>query len=574
MKIFDLFYLALLDVGFCLDPLIFKGSKVFNSKTGEQFYFKGLAYQPKQGVTFSPQDPLADEIGCKRDVKLFKELGINSIRVYEVDSSKNHDVCMKALEDAGIYVLLDLPTPGYSIVRGDPSWNDYLLSKYKLKVDAFYKYSNVAGFIVGNEIINSVDTTPASAFVKASLRDIKSYMKSKNINLPVGYADNDDEIIRSSLIKYFNCGDDPLAMADFYGINTYRWCGSSNYENSRYEDMIKPFKNYSVPYLLTEYGCNTISPRIFKEVASIYGSDMEDYTSGGFLFEYSEEPNNYGLVKVSFENPIVEKLQDFDAFKGALLKANPKGTRIDKYKPPVNKSDCPKTSEIWRSHSRLPPSPNVELCNCVSETSKCKLPNDYDPSNAVQSKVLSDKLSIICGKVDCSDVSINTTMGVYGIISGCSSVQKANWILNKNFEKEGYSKENCFIENMGLDLIISSQKDMKDCNISRIDVPNHNSLLGIENNDPRKDSYEEPISTIDSGEKIEKVSDKNGNSDGSKGNEIADSTCPTNSNVSKTVGNEQGTSSISYDDSSSIRMDSEIDDRDDLIRINRGNMYH
>ncbi|KAJ1937927.1 hypothetical protein GGF37_005009, partial [Kickxella alabastrina] len=29
-----------------IDPIIIKGSKFFNEKTGEQFYFKGIAYQP------------------------------------------------------------------------------------------------------------------------------------------------------------------------------------------------------------------------------------------------------------------------------------------------------------------------------------------------------------------------------------------------------------------------------------------------------------------------------------------------------------------------------------------------
>jgi hypothetical protein len=37
-------------------------------------------------------------------------LGANAIRVYHVDSSGDHDGCMKAFEDAGIYLLVDLDT--------------------------------------------------------------------------------------------------------------------------------------------------------------------------------------------------------------------------------------------------------------------------------------------------------------------------------------------------------------------------------------------------------------------------------------------------------------------------------
>lgn len=39
-----------------------------------------------------------------------KELGVNTIRVYHVDAKAKHDGCMKALDDAGIYLLVDMDT--------------------------------------------------------------------------------------------------------------------------------------------------------------------------------------------------------------------------------------------------------------------------------------------------------------------------------------------------------------------------------------------------------------------------------------------------------------------------------
>lgn len=39
-----------------------------------------------------------------------KELGANCIRIYHVDAKANHDGCMKAFDDAGIYTLIDLDT--------------------------------------------------------------------------------------------------------------------------------------------------------------------------------------------------------------------------------------------------------------------------------------------------------------------------------------------------------------------------------------------------------------------------------------------------------------------------------
>lgn len=39
-----------------------------------------------------------------------KELGTNTIRIYHVDPTADHDGCMKAFADVGIYTLIDLDT--------------------------------------------------------------------------------------------------------------------------------------------------------------------------------------------------------------------------------------------------------------------------------------------------------------------------------------------------------------------------------------------------------------------------------------------------------------------------------
>ena len=67
-------------------------------------FMKGVAYQSdgsNQTDTQSYSDPLADEEGCKRDVKYLQELDTNVIRVYAIDPTKSHDACMKTFSDAG-----------------------------------------------------------------------------------------------------------------------------------------------------------------------------------------------------------------------------------------------------------------------------------------------------------------------------------------------------------------------------------------------------------------------------------------------------------------------------------------
>lgn len=58
------------------------------------------------------------------------------------------------------------------------------------------------------------------------------------------------------------------------------------------------------------YGCNIITPRKFDEVRSIYLEEMNHVVKGGLIYEFTEEPNNYGLVRV-LPDQNIQLLADF-----------------------------------------------------------------------------------------------------------------------------------------------------------------------------------------------------------------------------------------------------------------------
>ena len=60
-------------------------------------------------------DVLANPKQCALDAPLMKTLLVNTIRVYTVDSTKNHTECMNILEQNGLYVILGLSTPNSTI---------------------------------------------------------------------------------------------------------------------------------------------------------------------------------------------------------------------------------------------------------------------------------------------------------------------------------------------------------------------------------------------------------------------------------------------------------------------------
>ncbi|KAL2195151.1 glycoside hydrolase family 72 protein [Corynascus similis CBS 632.67] len=434
-----------------LPPIVMKGSKFFY-ENGTQFFMKGIAYQQDAGAAGKTgtgggssgtdyKDPLADEAACKRDVPLLKALHTNTIRTYRIDPTQDHDACMKLLDEAGIYVISDLSVPAQSIVRNDPLWDTDLYERYTAVVDSLSKYSNVIGFFAGNEVTNEPKNTQASAYVKAAVRDVKAYIK-KNVDrwVGVGYAANDDPNIRGDIAHYFNCGDEDEAI-DFWGYNIYEWCGHKTLETSGYETQIEFFKNYSVPVFFAEYGCNLpdgAEGRIWEETTALYGKEMTSVFSGGIVYMYFQEENDYGLVKISGDE--AKTMKNYDALEKVISKVDPSPTDMDDYEPTNSPASCPEVSKNWKvKGGSLPPTPNSRVCDCMFSSLSCVPHEDTSP------KDYGDMFGYICGESPdlCAGINGNTSTGEYGIYSMCGAKQKLGYVLDQYYQAQGSSSSAC-----------------------------------------------------------------------------------------------------------------------------------
>lgn len=78
-------------------PLEVKGKNFVNPANGEKFQVIGMAYQPGGSANYDPatgEDPLTDPDICLRDAALMQALGINTIRVYNLNPFADHDECV------------------------------------------------------------------------------------------------------------------------------------------------------------------------------------------------------------------------------------------------------------------------------------------------------------------------------------------------------------------------------------------------------------------------------------------------------------------------------------------------
>lgn len=327
-----------------------QGSFFVNKNTGARFQIVGVAYQPGGSAGYEPQsgvDPLSDKANCLRDAALMQMLGVNAIRVYNVDPNLNHDECASIFNAAGMYMFLDVNSPlvGESINSAAP-WESYYaayLNRTFAVVEAFKNYPNTAAFFSGNEVIFDEDNgATVPPYMRAVTRDLKHYIsKHSDREIPVGYSAADVRSILFDSWEYLQCdnGDEQDSSVDLFALNSYSWCGNSTFTESGYDQLVAGFEGSSVPIFFSEFGCNTPSPRVFTEVPEIYSDQMQNVFSGGIVYEYAQEPNNYGLVDIN-DDGSATVMEDFYTLMERYAALN--FTEIQGIAPQTESKDAPK----------------------------------------------------------------------------------------------------------------------------------------------------------------------------------------------------------------------------------------
>ncbi|KAK6462039.1 glycolipid-anchored surface protein 5 precursor [Scheffersomyces coipomensis] len=355
----SLLVLSQIAISLAISPITVKGNAFFDDD-GNRFYIRGVDYQP--GGSSNLVDPLADSTICERDVAYFTELGINTVRVYSVDNTADHDDCMNTLANAGIYVVLDVNTPYASIASESAacSYNTDYIQQVLASVAKFAVYNNTLGYWAGNEVIHDAGSVSAAPYVKAVVRDMKTFLQNRKFRqIPVGYSAAAIDEYKVPTAEYFNCGDDDLARVDMFGFNDYSWCGDASISTSGYQQDLEGFNNYSIPLFFSEFGCNTVSPRPFTEVEAIYSTQMSSVFSGGLVYEYSQEVSNYGLVTINSDTSVTPN-QDFTNLKNQFGNVtDPSGD--GGYKSNLTYASCPGSSSIWNATTNIPDTPKGAL---------------------------------------------------------------------------------------------------------------------------------------------------------------------------------------------------------------------
>lgn len=304
-------------------------------KGTERWSPKGVCYQPTDGV-----DPLSDDNYDLIKSLLspsnngFSLLGINCLRVYQVDPEASHDKVMGLLAANNIYVLVGAVNGDTAVPGNATSTPAKTVARVEAVADAFCKYDNVLGFSISNELLDGGDSTNYGliGIVRNVKKQMAAYMASKNYRkIPIGCAMRDVPSYTFPASVAYASGD-ATDRLDFIGYNCYRWVvpnGATppNGAELAYYDLYNQFKSFPVPVMLTEIGAACPKGRAWSQVPYILGTkkietvgpvescNMSDAISGCFAFRFYDHQAGWGMVTpVSAEKPTIVTGTDYGGY--------------------------------------------------------------------------------------------------------------------------------------------------------------------------------------------------------------------------------------------------------------------
>lgn len=301
---------------------------VYEANPSHRFLVKGMAFPVPLDI---------DSYNEEGWIAVLKQLrgwssDLNTLRIYQMNV-KHHDYSrfLQAAADFGFYLFLPLTT-----IAGDGLLNRNLaapkcytreLYRYgQTVVDVTGPYHNVIGGILGNEVMNSLESWKAAPCVLAYARDLKRTMITNNSSgFALMYTMQHDaigavltaaETVALTEQYLTECGgDDSFSSGgiDLLGINIETWCSSRQEFATNEDDSLGPYLDLyqtlhnrtTVPLLFSELGCSKVEfnrdnglikgSRDWKQLSVILGRDMVDTWSGFIAYAY-DGPTDFRIM--------------------------------------------------------------------------------------------------------------------------------------------------------------------------------------------------------------------------------------------------------------------------------------
>jgi hypothetical protein len=213
---------------------------------------------------------------------------------------------MQLLQDAGIYVLVDMQVPGSSSFDSGVDKYTYFgessLSFWNSIVDSLHQFTNVLGFVV-SLTGDRANIAYYLALFRSHVRDVKAHIKSQKYReIPVGADAWGNGAL--PVLDFMTCGS-PETAIDFLSLlppsmDSFLSENSSSLTSVFYK-MADDYKNASVPIVLS-YGHEANSSQDFGEIQTLYSAPVTDVFSGVNIMEWIQNDSgvtDMGMTSIS-----------------------------------------------------------------------------------------------------------------------------------------------------------------------------------------------------------------------------------------------------------------------------------
>lgn len=281
---------------------------VYENDPSRRFLIKGIAF---------PEPPSDGRFNATGWISILKQIrdssnDVNTVRLYRLAPVTDVDYTefFKAAAELGFYIIIPLTSIRGAGVLGRevPAPNCYSPALYQYGtqlIQELRSFPNVLGGVLGNEVMNSVESWTAAPCILAYARDLKLFDPTFTLIYTmqhdgIGAALRPSEAVHLTM-KYMT--EQENASIDVLGVNIESWCSSTqtfelNPDGSvgTYRDLYDHMYDSNISLFFSEDGCSIQlfnrdngllrGARDWKQMHTILGKDMLDRWSGFIAYAY------------------------------------------------------------------------------------------------------------------------------------------------------------------------------------------------------------------------------------------------------------------------------------------------
>ena len=353
-----------------------------HSKKPKRFIMKGIAFpdppplKPQVATPDNPNPPSTKpgfNYNATAWIAILQQLrnaipdqnALNTVRIYRMDPTVDYSEFFNAAKELGFYILVPLTSVNDKdgailnrALRAPKCYPPTLLQYGIMAYHNYGRYSNVLAGVIGNEVMNTMESWYAAPCVKAYARDLQSYMKKHHqmivgkddggsfanrtlvmssgddghdmlMTLPLMYAAQHSGIgavltetdTMRLTIDYLSCsdGDDDdknsnekngedefFTDIDIFGINVESWC--SSIDTTLYQNPDGSINSYYQLYRGLQAGIKI--PIIFSEL----GCSHREYDKDNIEFKTPNGTRNWNQIPVVISSPMNSTWSGFSAY--------------------------------------------------------------------------------------------------------------------------------------------------------------------------------------------------------------------------------------------------------------------